>query len=63
MVDETDYNEELQSVFLVEHAIHDGRRLSNGNQQTVSEVAICPPVKRWSVSHGGLPRILIAPHP
>jgi superfamily II DNA or RNA helicase len=58
MVDETDYNEELQAVFLVEHAIHDGRRLSNGNQQTVSKkLQFARLSKDGSVSHGG-----IAPH-
>ena len=37
MVDETDLSEELQAVFLVEHSIHDGRILSNGNKQTISK--------------------------
>ena len=37
MVDEADYNDEIQAVFLVEHAIHDGRRLSNGSLQVVSK--------------------------
>ena len=58
MVDEADYNDELQAVFLVEHAIHDGRRLSNGSLQVVSKkMQFARMSADGTVSHGG-----IAPH-
>ncbi len=37
MVDETDMNEDIQAVFLMEHSIEDGRKTSRGKQQTVSQ--------------------------
>ena len=58
MVDETDVSEEIQAVFLVEHSIHDGRRLSNGEQQVISKkLQFVRLSQDGSVSHGG-----IAPH-
>lgn len=37
MVDEADMSEEIQTVFLMEHSIEDGRKTSAGKPQTVSQ--------------------------
>lgn len=37
MLDQSDMSEDVQAVFLVEHEIHDGRKTSSGQQQTVSK--------------------------
>lgn len=37
MVDDTDFGEDLRSVFLLEHSIEDGRRTSKGTPQVISQ--------------------------
>ncbi len=58
MVDPSDVATELDALFLVEHAIQDGRKTSSGAQQVVSQrLQFARLAKNGTVSNGG-----IAPH-
>ena len=58
MVDESDFSESLEALFLIEHEIHDGRRTASGLPQTVSkQLQFARLSSDGRVSNGGL-----APH-
>lgn len=58
MVDESDMSNDIQVIFLVEHEITDGRKMSSGNYQTISKkLQFARLSSDGSVDNGG-----IAPH-
>ena len=58
MVDETDMDEDIQAVFLMEHSIEDGRKISSGKPQLVSQrLQFASILEDGAVTNAG-----IAPH-
>ena len=58
MVDEADYSEQIEALFLIEHEIKDGRTISSGAKQTISKrMQFARLGVDGEVGHGG-----IAPH-